>query len=206
MAKYDRVSNTGAGAAKGAAAGSIIGTAILPGAGTAIGGALGAAAGGIKSWMGAEGKDKYQDFLRADVDKLRKGKGGLSGAQQDRFAAASKRDMGQQVGAMQQDIGQKALADGGGYGASGSYSTLIKDMQKSVEDSTAAARWNIQKASMGLAQQKYDATMKRLNQQRVESDKAAEDAMDYILGDDIGETMSNVSQASSFTSGPTAPA
>lgn len=193
MAWYDRAGNTASGAGKGAAAGAVIGS-VVPVIGTGIGAGIGAVAGGIKSYLGAEGKDKYQDFLRGDVKKLQKGKGGLTGAQMNRMAAETQRDVGQQVGALEQDIAQKALTEGGGYGASGSYSNLIKDMTENVGDTVAGARWNLQKASLGMAQKKYDDTMARLNEQRIESDKAAKDAMDYVLGDDIMDTMEHGSK------------
>jgi len=175
MAWYDRAGSTAASAGKYALAGSVFGPP-----GTAIGAAYGA----YKGWQDAEGKDKYQDFLRADVDKLKKGKGGLTGGQMDRLAAESKRDVGQQVGALEQDIAQKALSEGGGYGASGTYSNLVGKLADSVGEQSARDRWNLQKTSLAMAQAKYDNTMDRLNKQRIESNATEKANIKAILGRD----------------------
>ncbi len=112
---------------------------------------------------------RYAKQLGEDVRAMREGRLGLSEAEKERMATAQKRDVGQQIGAMQQDIAQEALAAGGGGTPSGQYAKMMQSLAESSEEAGARGRRAAEEASMQLAEARRQETMDRLNQKRMEN-------------------------------------
>lgn len=156
---------------KGAATGAKIGSLFGP-AGTAIGAGVGAIGGAV----GAKLKNKRLD---EDIKRMEAGQLGMTDAEIRQKSGAAKTAAGQQVGAMQQDLAQQALASGGGAIPSGQYAKMMAGLGSSAAEAGANIQAKLELEDAALAQQ--EAT--RIKGEERERNAAEEAKLTSALGE-----------------------
>ena len=153
------------GAVKGAKIGSLVGMPLV-----------GAAIGGVGSLAFNKSKDKR---LAEDIKRMEAGQLGMTDAEIRQKSAAAKTAAGKQVGAMQKDLAQQALASGGGAIPSGQYAKMMAGLGSSAAEAGANIQAKLELEDAALAQQ--EAT--RIKEEERERNAVEEAKLTSALGE-----------------------